>query len=742
MLRNCLPQNVRRVLSELPKSLDETYERVLKEIGKVNPYQAYRLLQCLTVAIRPLRVEELAEFLALDFDEAKEGIPVLNKHWRSDDQQHGVLSTCSSLITIVDDRISRTRFVQFAHFSVKEFLTSDRLANLKADISYFHIHLEPAHTIVTRACLGILLQSDDNTFHNDEVKSSSPLTGYAARYWIAHAQFEKVSSRVKDGMRRLFDAAKPYFAAWLKLYDIDEEWTSFTRTHSDFPIPFNWSAKPTPSREDYAPLCLYYASLCGFCDLTKHLIASNPEHVNADVGLNKSPLVAALRNRHIQVAELLHRHGANLHVMGSQSRTILHAASKDGFMDVAQWLLKAGADASARQDDHTTPLHLAAVNGHLELVRILLEHGVDDVNAFTRYKLTPLHEASEGGHINIVRLLIQHGADVHVQSMSHSTPLHLASSFGNTETVQLLIQHEADVNSQDQRHSTPLHLASFAENAKTVQLLVKHGANVNARDRDYKTPLHVASSKWVPETVQLLIENGADVNAWDGIQNSPLHVALSWGDIKSVQLLVEHGADVNTYNGNRLTPLHLASFNGRPEAVGLLIVHGADINARDWYHSTALHLAAFRSGVESARLLIEHGADVLAQDIVHWMPLHVSSYFVQIDEWLSNDNVADQESFLHWRRQDMEVIRLLLEHRADVNAYNGSHSTPLHQVVSDKNIPNAVRLLLEHGANVDMKDGNGLTAFQIASSRGFHDIVQLLDPDKKNKEQDQSVVSK
>ncbi|KAI9443989.1 hypothetical protein H4582DRAFT_1872066, partial [Lactarius indigo] len=159
-LRNCLPQNVRSVLKELPKSLDETYERMLKEIGKTNPRQAHRLLQCLTVATRPLRVEELAEVLALDFDGAKDGIPALNKDWRWDDGQQGVLSTCSGLIVIVDgideDFGSRSRghrVVQFAHFSVKEFLTSDRLANLEADISLFHIRLEPAHVVIAQACL-------------------------------------------------------------------------------------------------------------------------------------------------------------------------------------------------------------------------------------------------------------------------------------------------------------------------------------------------------------------------------------------------------------------------------------------------------------------------------------------------------------------------------------------------------------------------------------------------------------
>ncbi|KAH8983534.1 hypothetical protein EDB92DRAFT_1568677 [Lactarius akahatsu] len=60
MLRLCLRSRVRQFINELPDSLDETYERVLKEIHKTNQDYAQRLLQCLTVAIRPLRVDELA----------------------------------------------------------------------------------------------------------------------------------------------------------------------------------------------------------------------------------------------------------------------------------------------------------------------------------------------------------------------------------------------------------------------------------------------------------------------------------------------------------------------------------------------------------------------------------------------------------------------------------------------------------------------------------------------------------
>jgi ankyrin repeat protein len=488
-LRNCLPQNVRRVLKELPKSLDGTYERMLKEIGKVNPLQAYRLLQCLTVATRPLRVEELAEVLAVDFDGAEDGIPALNKDWRWDDEKQGVLSTCSSLIAVVNDSdgFSFFRVVQFAHFSVKEFLTSDRLASLEADLSRFHIRLEPAHAVITQACLAVLLQSDSN----DKVDAISPLHQYAAEHWVDHAQFENVSLLVEDGMRRLFDPSKPYLAGWLQSHNMDEGWYSFLPGHPDsFDYYLDLLRKPTSSVGDFAPLCLYHASLCGFPDLAKYLISEYPQHVNAAVGFNKSPLVAALFNQHWRVAELLYQNGAVVDVTAYQNRTPLHAASEGGIVEIARWLLDHGADPNAQEFDHTTPLHLAAAQGHLELVLTLLEHSVD-LNVVKTNHRTPLHEASDRGHIDIVRLLIRHGADAdsHIQSL-----LNLASSSRTVETVQLFIELGADVNAHDRSGSPALHMASFRGNIEIVELLFEHGADVNVLDRSQQTPLHQALS--------------------------------------------------------------------------------------------------------------------------------------------------------------------------------------------------------------------------------------------------------
>ncbi|KAH9012823.1 hypothetical protein EDB83DRAFT_2185507, partial [Lactarius deliciosus] len=152
VLRHCFPTNLRRILEELPKSLDETYKRILTEINNANREHAWRLLQCLAVASRPLRVEELAEVLA--FDLSAGGIPKLISGWRWEDKEEAVLSACSSLVSVIVDNGSR--IVQFSHFSVKEFLISDRLASCIEDVSRFHIPIEPSHMVLAQACLGVL----------------------------------------------------------------------------------------------------------------------------------------------------------------------------------------------------------------------------------------------------------------------------------------------------------------------------------------------------------------------------------------------------------------------------------------------------------------------------------------------------------------------------------------------------------------------------------------------------------
>jgi ankyrin repeat protein len=437
---------------------------MLRGVNKAQKDNAHRLLQCLAVAVRPLRVEELAELLAFDFQASSSGgIPTLKEDWRWDDEEEAVLSTCSSLITIV--RSDDSRVVQFSHFSVKEYLTSPRLAQSHGDVSRFHTDLDAAHTIMAQACLGTLLRlADEPTVNN--VGKGFPLVEYAAEHWAEHARFEEVSSRVQDGMNVLFDTCKPHFAAWLRVLDVDEYWVHFT------PEEQHRSDRGSP---------LYYAAFCGLYDLAEHLIMKHPEQVNAVGGRIVAPLPAALYKGHFRVADLLHRHGAVVDVRGFKERTPLLCASLYGYVGMMRWLLNHGADANAHQDTGWTPLHAAAGNMELDAVLLLLDHNTD-VNSQDKKGKTPLYDTIfqpvsylEERAVGIVRGLLEHGADPNACDHDHSTTLlHQASFHGWLEVVRLLLGYGARVDERDENGKTIFQVTSENGYHDVERLLSEH----------------------------------------------------------------------------------------------------------------------------------------------------------------------------------------------------------------------------------------------------------------------------
>ena len=453
VLRDCLPSSVRQTLRELPESLDETYERILREIKKPNRAHARRVLQCLVVAVRPLRVTELAEVLAVDFNDS-EGIPRVNSDWRWEDQEQALLITCSSLISIVeagvgeyidddseDDSVledisesdveASDWIVQFSHFSVKEFLTSSRFATASEEVSGYHIDLEPAHTILAQACLGILLQTQDDV--EGYTPKDHPLARYAAEHWTTHAQFGEVSSCLQKGMEYLFDPGRPHFMMWLMLYDVDTG-PGYGETLYNFTSSF----EPTEAS-------LYYAALCGFHDLVKYLITKYPQDVNADGGRYMRPILAALARGHFHAADLLRHNGADPHVRGRLENTPLHSAAGCGNFEVVQKLIEYDADINARNAYGGTSLFDASEGEYLQdgsILRLLLEHGAE-INAQKKDGQSPLHRASRKGALEVVRLLLEHGADVEAKNNHGKTALQYAVERGHGEVINLLREHGA-----------------------------------------------------------------------------------------------------------------------------------------------------------------------------------------------------------------------------------------------------------------------------------------------------------
>src|SRR6266702_3108843 len=752
MLRHCLAPSLRRQLNELPKSLDETYERVLKEIESTNQGRhARRLLQCLVVAMRPLRVEELAEVLAFDLDAVEGEIPMFHAEWRWEDQEQAVLSACSSLVAIVNG--DNSRVIQFSHFSVKEYLTSDRLTTASGDVSPYHIVLEPAHLILAQACFGVLLNLDNHVNKECDESGSKrsdkdiPLLKYAAEHWASHAQVGNVSSCLKYAMETLFDLNKPYFLAWTQIRDIEPDTPGY-----------GWKRlQPTP---------LYYAALYGFYDLVRRLIAKRPEQVNDQGGRFNSPLVAALSRKHVRVAELLLEHGARVHVWGDPPLFHAITISDDPRVDAVLFLLRHGADVNAAQENFWTPLHMAADIGCLNVAQMLLEHSAE-VNLRNDKGRAPLHLVStrmfnerEGERYILAQLLVERGADVRAQDIDGATPLHFASYHGRPEISQLLLDHGANAHVVDVQDRNPLHEVSrgfhksqfrstlFPEscvgeyrpqNALSVtQLLLEQGIDVNASDKDHATPLHLASSHGMLAVAWLLLNHGANANAENIQGQTPLHLTSRGEDLSHrnpdvMRLLLELGVDVNAQDKDQATPLHLACSHGNFETAPVLLEHGANVNAENVRCQTPLHMVSqgidgYGKGAESdfVRLLLKQGADVNAQDRDQATPLHfVSSRLCpnfRVAQVLFDNGAKVNAVNIHGQNAwhllsqnscyfgffEHEFAKLLLERNVDVNGRDKDQATPLH-LASYYGHVDAAEVLLDHGAQANAEDIRGQT---------------------------------
>ena len=592
-LGDCLPGRIRHALDELPETLDGTYERTLQKIKSTNWEFARRLFLCVTVASRPLRVEELAEFLAFDFKAGPS--PKFREDWRVEDPLEAVLSTCSTLLAVVE--VDDSLVMQFSHFSVKEFLMSARFGEKRDTVSCrYHISITSAHTFVTQACLGILLHLDENI--TKDVLKEFPLADYAARHWVEHARFEGVSENAEDGMKQLFDPSKPHLAVW-------------TWVHN--PIPW---MRPKRTKGPSPPLGspLHYAAFCGLLTIVKVLAIEHPQYMHSrDFGDKSTPLHLALQRGHMEIARLLVEHGSHATAQDNQGWTPLHWAAKEGSIDLACLLIEHGANVTAQDHDGWTPLHWAMLRGSADISQFLIKHGAD-LTAQDSDGSTPLHWAVKEGSLDLTRILVEHGADAAAKDNHGSTPLHWAVLKGSVDIIRLLSEHGADATARNNQGWTPFYWAVHEGRVDLALLLLRHSPDVTAKDDGRPSPSHLGMQKKIQDLEYFLVKHSESLVTRDKDRSTPLHWAVMNGDVDVVRLLVEHGADVTAEDDHGWTPLHRAVLRGRVDLARLLIKHGANVTAQVNNGSTLLHWAVQSGSVDLTRLLSEHGADATSRN--------------------------------------------------------------------------------------------------------------------------------
>ena len=126
--------------------------------------------------------------------------------------------------------------------------------------------------------------------------------------------------------------------------------------------------------------------------------------------------------------------------------------------------------------------------------------------------------------------------------------------------------------------------------------------------------------------------------------------------------------------------------------------------------SKELFDAILRGDVADVVKALDAGADIdaMEDEIPGWRPLHVAI------------EAIDEEG------APLEVLRALLEHGADVDAWDRCQdSTPMLMAVC-RSLPDSATLLLAHGADPDVVGGEGDTAIRWAAAEGDTAMVDIL----------------
>lgn len=474
---------------------------------------------------------------------------------------------------------------------------------------------------------------------------------------------------------------------------------------------------------------LDYAAMGGSIEVFEALLAAGAAITREPfAGKHDSTLHMAARS-HIEAAEKVQAlidAGAPIDALSSTGDSVLSAAIATGGGAAARPLLEAGADPFERDEDGDSLLIQAMTWSCADAVAALVEHGLDVNERASDWRgLNPtpliLAASSSGDSAAKVRILLDAGANVEARTTNGISALHAAARQGNMEAVVALVKAGADVN---ERHPeveetesgsrspgyppyTPLMLVAYRGQSSTfmsdetgeeaIRALLGAGADVNAALPTGETALSYAVQAEQPEVVRLLLEAGADPNTEVGNGDdaewmeftSPLLLAIEFEDLEAVTRLLKCGAHPNLRPEHAMHgPIHYACETGRPDMVKLLIDAGADINAPCYEGATPLMICFLEWGYESS----------------------------------------------HRQRDDLGVVRLLLDSRAAIDARDDHGMTALMHFAQNYSISDyedettiaIASLLLQRGARLDLTDNDGMTAFHHAANGHLTEIIDLL----------------
>ncbi|KAF8850333.1 hypothetical protein BDZ45DRAFT_679851 [Acephala macrosclerotiorum] len=445
---------IRNAMEVLPRSLEAFYDRMLQEIEDLDDQEyTRRAFLWIAYSARPVTLVEVAE-----------AIVVSPQYPQKPSIQEARFLDCQDLLRIIPSGLVSVvgTIIQFAHFSVKEYLISPQKSAQRLQ-KYEMTHLAANHEI-SAVCIAYLLEAGRDPLTqpgSPEMYESFPLLKYAATSWTYHAQSLTTESITKQLSNLVLEFMQYESDAWRLWSDLAFDDRLYHARGGQFKDPVDENNKPwgrdkSSKTKQNAVHPITWSSAAGLESILPLVLARLRINLNAIPATRYlgKPLFAAARakRRHIVDLFLSQRVEAN----DSEFNPLLGACeAKPGDFDipVVQALLYAGASVNAI-GRYGNALQTAAYCGAAEgLVVLLLENGAE-VNANGGIYGTALLAAICRGHKQIARRLIAAGADIRV-SNSRGNVLQNAAKINAANILRLLIEAGADVNATSRADDRP-----------------------------------------------------------------------------------------------------------------------------------------------------------------------------------------------------------------------------------------------------------------------------------------------
>ncbi|WP_265032766.1 ankyrin repeat domain-containing protein [Wolbachia endosymbiont (group A) of Sicus ferrugineus] len=196
-----------------------------------------------------------------------------------------------------------------------------------------------------------------------------------------------------------------------------------------------------------------------------------------------------------------------------------------------------------------------------------------------------------------------------------------------------------------------------------------------------------------------------------------LHIAAENGYERIVKHLKDRGAAVNLLNKYKYTPLHYAVKRDDKDMLKYLLGKGVDINCGCGILCVAVEVG----NKDMAKFLLDNGANINAKtEVREETSLHIAIKKARVA--LQQGNIPDYEKYV-------EIIKFLIERKADVNAVSQHGSTPLGYAIGSRGI---AELLIKNGSNIDFQDEDGDTLLHNAAHNGNIEEIEFLTENSAN----------